>query len=507
MGRFKLIIAPGLVMDDTGYSSQGRWVDGNNMIPWGGTMQAVGEQRTLTNVGVAISGTPRALFSWIENSGIPLLALGTDTNLYALHSLSASAYNAADITPSGFIGGSTTNPIAWSFDNFGETLIACARSYDNLISHPYIYQWSLDVGVAAARVTNSPAKSNHILVTDERQILAFGTNEESGGAFNPRLIRGSDIEIITDWSASSADSAFEIPLEDKGEIVTAAKIGGYVAVWTTESLFLGQYIGAADQIYRFDRVASDCGAFGKNVVYASESGAFWLGKDLQFRSWQVGGLPQLIPNPLRAEELIVESDGGEAAVEPALMWLSYNSDYQDYRLNYSNAEDSGDAPKRFISFNLADGAWSKGDTGVASQARTASNLITAQRGVARHAVLNTGTVVFNGIPPTGNNISWSIESGDIEIDPKDGKRMVVEGCWPDFKDQTANITMTLFFRDYPQSTAVTKGPYTLTAGMEKLDFIAEGRLLRVKLAGTGGSGGKPTRLGNLTFDVKVASTQ
>jgi len=137
-----------------------------------------------------------------------------------------------------------------------------------------------------------------ILVTPERQLLAFGCNEEVSATYNPMCIRGSDIEDITDWTTTAANNAFESILEGGGMIVGAALFGSYVAVWTDTSVYLGQFIGAVGQTYRWDLVDTNCGLLGPNAMTVFNQTAYWVTPDLQFYAWQIGASPQMIPCPI-----------------------------------------------------------------------------------------------------------------------------------------------------------------------------------------------------------------
>src|SRR5713226_5274350 len=80
-----------------------------------------------------------------------------------------------------------------------------------------------------------------MLVTNTRQVMALGCNEEISGVFNPRCIRFSDIENPTVWTSSVTNNAGEFILQGSGQIVGAQLIGNYVFVWTDNELYLGTY--------------------------------------------------------------------------------------------------------------------------------------------------------------------------------------------------------------------------------------------------------------------------
>ena len=83
--------------------------------------------------------------------------------------------------------------------------------------------------------------------------------------------------------------------------------------------------------------------------------------------------------------------------------------------------------------------------------------------------------------------------------------MMLKGIWPDFQSQTGDISMTLYYRAYPQGTERTKGPYTLTTNTPKKEFMADGRVFRVRFEGN--SAPAFARLGKPAFDAIPTGTQ
>jgi len=74
--RFK----PGIIKDDTNYSSEGGWIDSDKIRFWNGKVEKLGGWQKLTTSQFA--GKCRGLFSWRDLSDNALLAIGTNTHLY-----------------------------------------------------------------------------------------------------------------------------------------------------------------------------------------------------------------------------------------------------------------------------------------------------------------------------------------------------------------------------------------------------------------------------------------
>ena len=75
-----LKFAPGIVKDDTSYSSEGRWIDSDKIRFWNGKPEKLKGWQKLTQT--QFGGSCRGLIQWRDNSENALLAVGTHTHLY-----------------------------------------------------------------------------------------------------------------------------------------------------------------------------------------------------------------------------------------------------------------------------------------------------------------------------------------------------------------------------------------------------------------------------------------
>lgn len=493
---------PGLFSDDTTFASPGNWETGSNVRFRLGKPQVIGGWVDALS-GSTLTGVCRNTFSWNNSNGTKQIAFGTHTRLQVW--TGGALYN---ITPAGLIDGSIdssgggpgygsgtyssgtwSNPATtyysrtWAFASYGDTLIANPRGGT-------IYQWTGDTAVAATAVTNAPAVVTSCLVTPERQLLAFGCNEEVSGNYNPLCIRGSDIEDITDWTTTATNNAFEHILEGGGRIVAARIVGAYIAVWTDQGLHLGEFIGEPGQAYRFDLIAGGCGLLAPNAVAVDDQTAFWIGSDYQFRTWTLGGVPAILECPIHTDfkdnldTAQVEKVHGTAVSQHGEVWFFY-----------PDTRDAADAT-RFVAYSFKESAlaqrpvWFKGQL-----ARTAS----MDAGAFSYPLFTTyGGVAYyheNGATAAGGDLVWHLTSADTYID-EGGRAMLVRGVVPDFEARDASVDLTLYVRRYPMSAATTKGPFAISTSAVKKDFRASGQLIAAKWSGTA-----YTRLGKPMFDV------
>lgn len=505
----------GLNSDDTTFVAEGRWVRGNNVRFYGGRPQTVGGWASQFLLPSNTYGIVRSILPFARSGGI-VVAYGTidDSGSGSRLLVGGGVGNGlglaapADRTPTG-VSGST---LSWSLDSWGDVLLACPLGGT-------LYEQS---GVAAAtEVATAPDRiDGGILVTNERQVLALGCNEESSGTFNPMCIRGCDLEDYGDWTTSPDSNAFEHILPGSGKIVGGRRAGGSIAVWTEAALYLGQFVGNPDQTYRFDLVDGNCGLIGPDAVTTLGQRFYWLGTDLRIRTWVPGELPQIIPCPI----------GREFAVNVALNFGSSResrfvahsvSKFEEVWFHYRDnrgGQPSGAFNNRYIAFCAGESraaqrpVWFTGlagrtaavDSGIVvslTYATEASTIISAVPGAVY--LEETGTA------GTANSPHFSsIESGDQYID-NGQRRMMVRGVRPDFENITAEdgegVAMTLYVRDHPISSSTGKGPFLLTSGMAKKDFRASGKIISVKFEMTDAAfQALPSgcfRLGKPVFDI------
>lgn len=503
--RVPLDIPPGIASDDTDFAVL-RWADGDNVRPWQGKMETIGGWIDGLS-GATLTGVCRNILALGKTSGGNIMAFGTHSALMvfqagALYDITPAALSAGSINSGGAAGGygrgtyssgawsSSTGTFyvrTWALSTYGAYLIANPRGGT-------IYEWQGDTGADAAAITNAPASVTYALATPQRQVLAFGCNEEVSTNFNPLCIRGSDIEDNTDWTTTAANNAFEHILDaTAGRIVAARLIGPYVAVWTDLSLYLGEYLGIPEQTYRFDRIGDNCGLAGPNAVEVVDSTAFWLAPDYQFRTWSIGGRVELVAAPIGKEfrDNIDRSQVDKVAA-------SALSQFGEVWWHYPDARD-GMENSRYLAVSTLDGAWFRG-----TLARTA----TVNAGVLQYPAKATygGMVYFHeyGTDADGDALTWELTTGDIYIGTAESWAEC-RGIWPDFEGQQGDVSLSVNLKPYPQGTARTKGPYTLAEGADKKDFLMQGRI--AALAFSGSSAPAFMRIGKPTLDVVATGRQ
>jgi hypothetical protein len=468
----------GLNGDDTVFNAPGAWRNSSLMRFWQGSWESKGgwERLMLDNLG----GVCRSVVGWTTFGDLQTIGFGLHNGLKVWQG--SLLY---DITPTtGFTAGQTDGtggagygtgaygigtfgtpsltdyfPLTWALAPWGGNLIACPRGQS-------IFEWDANTAHPAALIAGAPAKVTHMVVVPQRQVMALGCNEETSGTFNPLCIRWSDIENETVWTSLPSNNAGEWVLETGGRIVCGRVIGNYVLVWTTDSLFLGSFIGDVGQTWKFERVGGNCGAISAGAPVVRGQNVMWIGPDLSFWSYSLGGTTQLVPCPI-------------------------SSMFQDFMALGQNDKIVGSTVAQF-----GEMTWFYPDTrdGLeCSRALTVGPEGWSRDFLARSAYCDTGPQAFPiGVSPTGSAY-WHekgnsndgaplvgfIESAAFYLGESDAGVMV-NGLWPDFKSQQGIVKLTLYGRQYPQGAERAFGPWSLQPSQLRRSFRMSTRIARVR---------------------------
>jgi hypothetical protein len=509
--RAPLDLPPGLNSDDTSLAASGRWADGSNVRFRLGRPQVIGGWEGLSPT--ALAGVCRTAFPWTDNAAVLNIAFGTHSNLQlwqggALFDITP----ASGFTPGAIDGGGSAGfgtgaygvgayglpstsdyfPLTWSLAAWGQNLLACPRGQT-------IFAWTNDAASPAAPVANAPAEVSHMLVAPLNggyQVFALGCNEEASGSFNPLCIRHSSIRDNTQWSTSASGStAREYVLTGGGRIVAGRMAGPYMLVWTDEALYLGAFVGALNEPWRFDRVGRNCGLIGPNAAVIVGQTAFWISPDRQFHRYAVGGEPEAFACPIRQAfaDNLAASQGDKVVASSNAEFGEIRFDYPDSRDGYENS--------RYLALCVSGqdaGAWHRG-----LMARTA--FVDAGPSAYPIGVTFDGLAYHHekGRSADGAAFAWFIESADSQLDPERG--LLVRGVWPDFKDQIGPVTVAVTSRWEPQGPETTFAAPALAPGEAKADLLLSGRLFKVRYSGQSAPTG--CRIGTPIFDAVPAGRQ
>lgn len=381
-------------------------------------------------------------------------------------------------------------PRTWSTAAWGQNLLASPRNGG-------MYQWSNNTAQRAVAVANAPVQITHMLVAPidgGYMAFALGCNQEADGVFNPMVIRHCSIRDLTTWSTlADGSTAREYVLTGGGRIVGGRMCGPYLLVWTNDALFLGTYVGALNEPWRFDRIGEHCGLIGPNAAIVVGQTAYWASPDRQFWECPLGGSPTPMECPIRVAyaENLAASQGDKVIASSNAEFSEIRFDYPDGRDGYENS--------RFVRLCISGsdaGSWSRGIL-----ARTA--YVDAGPSLYPIGCTYQGNVYYHekGNSADGAPFAWFIRSAAQLLDPD--KRMLIKECWPDFQEQIGPVSVTIYGLETPQQEAPTiVMPDPMAPEDAKVDFMITARLFQVEFSGNSAPTGM--RLGKPTFEVQNA---
>jgi hypothetical protein len=480
MPYLSLKIPPGMVRPGTVYDARGRWYRGNLVRWFAGALQPIGGWRAVGSAG----GPVRGMFSWRTNAGIPRLAFGTPDALKLYNGESVTdatpvdlvtgdddvsavtaAYSLGDYGAGEYGFGSSAVEMlndapSWSFDNFGEILIAC------FTSDRRVFKLATTDSVAVP-LDNAPL-ANSVVVTPERMVVALGAGADA------RSIAWSDQENPTVWETTTLNTAGELLLSDSGRVMAGRRSRGETLIWTDAALWALRFIGQP-LIYAVQQVGAQCGAVSAHSMAVVDNQAIWMSRRGFYR---YNGYVESIPCEV-ADFIFSDMDRNRMSKIACVP----NAEFNEVTWYYtSTAAEDNDS---YVSLNLSDGSWSLGRL-----PRTAG----VDRGVFSVPVMaDPAGVVYEhetgaSYEVGGTQLVPFVESGPIELG--DGDRlMYARQLVPD--EKTLGETRVMFYvASAPAGPESAHGPYSL-ARFTDVRFAGRQARLRIEQVAGGWRVGTP----------------
>lgn len=462
-----LDIPPGIVRENTKFATDKRWFDGNLVRWFKDVLVPVGgwaTYQTLTGPTQPV----RTMFSWYDNSLQPWIANGSADKVILIKPAVSPTQN--DITPAtlswspgthiGYGGGAygsgpygKDSPTSvtidqdamWSFDNFGEDLVAVHTQDGRL------FNWSpLTPTNDLADVLTAPADNRLVVVTDERHVMLLG------GVNHPRRVKWCSKEDISQWTATETNSAGGFELDSEGRILAVAKTVYGIMVWTNNDVHLIEWVGGAD-VYTKRVLTRITGIKSQNGWAVTPNGVIWLG-GASF--WRYDGAVSQLPCDVQGEIFSNSNLGRGPAV-----FLCNNEQNQEVWAFYPAL--AGSEATRYVMYSYKSRPfWSLGRL-----SRTAMLNPVYQ---SRPYMAYNQTIYEHELGWLADGASRSADvyaiSGYVTLD-KANKNIRCDRIWPDavnsedFAEMDSSVTfpynVTFRLKQAPMAAARTKGPITL----------------------------------------------
>lgn len=474
-----LSLPPGMVKQGTEYQSKGRWLTGNLVRWYENRMKPVGGWAARTTS--AVTGKPRALITWRDNSAQRFIAIGTESNLYAL---TPSRVAPVDITPTSFTAGradatatggfgvgtygsstygtpridntSVQDASMWTLDTWGQNLVGCMSDDGKL------YEWALDIGTPtiAAVIAGAPTSCAGLVVTPEYFLFALGA---SG---NPRQIKWCDQQDNTTWTAASTNQAGDAIIQSRGRLMCGRKIKGGTLLFCDTDVHIAQYVGLPF-VYSIDRVGENCGIISRGAVAVSDSRAIWMSQAGFF----------VYDGSVRPLDCDVYDAvfGNLNMAQVSKIHAVLNSAYSEAWFYYPSAGST--EIDSYAVYNYDENHWSTGSL---------VRLSGADRGVFVNPILasSDGILYDHETGATYSGVTPYATSGPIEMG--DGERLFK--CREIVPDEIAlgSVQVSFIAADSPMGATTTYGPFT-PANFTQARFAARQAKMKVEFVAPSGA--------------------
>ena len=396
----------------------------------------------------------------------------------------------------------------WSHDNFGEDLLINDRDGG-------IYYWdrsdSSSSFVRAVALsdessdTGTPTLAKQVLVSDvDKHVIVFGCDPQTDiGTQDPLLIRFSDQESLTTWTATSTNTAGSLRVGSGSEIVCAVETKQQVIVFTDKSVHAMQFLGPP-YTFGIRQISGNTTIVGPNSAKAIDDTVFWMG-DREFYVYD-GGVKKL---PCTVKSYVFNDFNTSQGLK---VFAALNSSYGEVWWFYCSASSS--EIDKYVIFNYEESVWTYGNL-----SRTAW----VDRGITTFPIASGGNTLFyqefgldDGSTTPNSAISAYIESSQLDVG--DGDRFVyVSKLIPDitFDGSTSTnpaVTFTLQTRNNPggaylqtDSNAVTQSVAATSTVVEQftqeVDVRLRGRSFAIKVSNSDAQ--NQWRLGTPRVEVRT----
>jgi hypothetical protein len=393
----------------------------------------------------------------------------------------------------------------FSVDNFGEDLLFN-------ISDGSVFYWDATNGTSTRAVrldsltgaSDVPTVVRKLLVSDvDRHIIFFGTNPVGSAVLDPLLIRFGSQESLTDFTPTATNTAGDLRLSKGSEIITAVQTSRQILVYTDQSLYSMQFIGAPFT-FGVSLLADNIRIAGPNVAIAVNDVVFWMGQE---NFYQYDGRIQVIPCSVRDyvfndmnNQQSFKFHAGSIGSQTEIWWFYCSSGSSEI--------------DRYVVYNYGQGIWYYGTLVRTAWNDRASGLRSFPQATGADFYLYNHEDGLDDFS-TGSAVAINafIESSDFDIG--DGEQyMLVRRILPDlsFSGSSASSPAALFtvrsrdfggdnFTESPSDSAVRTATAPVEQYTDKIDLRARGRQMSVKIENT--AVGVNWRLGATRLDARA----
>jgi len=364
----------------------------------------------------------------------------------------------------------------WSLNLWGEDLIATVRN-------GAIYYWDLSGGVGSRAVLVSglggaasvpPENRLTSISFPDRHSISAGCTPYGGSDIDPMQVRWSDQEDFKNWAPTATNTAGDQRLEVGTKIIAITPTRDETFISTDEAVYGMTFIGPPFT-FSFRLLGTNCGAGGKNVMMNVDGDVFWMGTENFF---MYDGAIKEIPCPVRYYVFDrIQADFIDKT------FAAHNKKFNEVTWFYvSTANPAGTLdpePDSFVTYNYRDNAWSIG-TMTRTTWSDSFGFKTTPFAIDENGYMYNHEI---GTDANGAALSAHVETSPLEIDTTGEALMLIDKIIPDVT-MTGDLDITIETKKYPNGTATTKGPFTISQNSTKVSMRARARQMTMKVEST-----------------------
>lgn len=333
---------------------------------------------------------------------------------------------------------------------------------------------SYHVESKAYRITTAPPVVDAMYVNTNGLVVALGTTSVDEGAYDPTLVRCSDLGNNRAWVPDDGSYASFFNIRGiGGRLMQGVATRQQDLVGGDSGIASLQFTGELGDAFTVNILGTGCGLVSRHAMIEQNGFVFWGSAENFYIFRGVGatslGIPEILPCPI-SKDFFGNIDRNQLAkchvgVVPGFseVWFFY-PDKRD-----------GDECSRAVAYSWTEGHW---HTHVIDRTTWCSSGIFS----APIAVASSGRLFDHetGTTANGNNLGSWIETSDLDI--ADGETLLaILGMVPDFAGQIEDVEFTLFSKLYPNNTAYHQtGPFTLRPHTDRVNFRLQTRQVRMR---------------------------
>ena len=432
------------------------------------------------------------------------IAIGTDQSSYG-YGWGTHTWNSPDYTALSDPGWNeprktssvTIDARNWSFDNFGEDLIATVSK-----GKTFLWDTSNGTGVRANAISNTPTNSRFNLVSmPDRHVFLFGTETVIGNSTtqDDLFLRFASQETTNDFVPTATNTAGSFRIQDGSKIVSAVRSRNAVLVWTDTSLNALQFVGAPFT-FSLVQIGANCGAVGVHSAVDVNGIAYWMSQNAFYLyDGAVKKIPCSVQDYVFEDFSITQQPETFAGVnsefnEVTWFYASNTSNQINRSVTYNYLE------KTWYTSNLARTTWT--DYGVYQRPYATKYNPSDTPTTPTVKGVTAGASIFyeheEGVNDDQTAMTAFITSGDFDI--QDGQQILsISKGVPDFKNQVGDAVLTMGFKSYPVESGITINR-TVNNTTKFFNLRGRGRQANVKI--TSNTLDSDWRYGTLRLDIK-----